>query len=124
MLEAVPSISKRYPPMWGANKHISRIVRNILLSVGERPSTLLPHAMLILIVKEELCYEFAAYFEGKSMEELNSLAKSFTFGEFPFISNRSECTDARDKRSELQAEDETERVFDGGFEEGSAPIAS
>lgn len=32
--ENVPSVNQRYPPMWRAKKHLSRIVRNILLSVS------------------------------------------------------------------------------------------
>lgn len=33
MEEEVPSIKTRYPPTWKARKHISRLVRDILLSV-------------------------------------------------------------------------------------------
>ncbi|WVR08824.1 hypothetical protein IAU60_005882 [Kwoniella sp. DSM 27419] len=45
---------------WKPATHIGRIVRNILLS-------------------EELCHEFGQYFEGLSMEQLDDLAKSFSF---------------------------------------------
>jgi hypothetical protein len=34
LAENVPSIDQRYPQMWRAKKHLSRIVRNILLSVS------------------------------------------------------------------------------------------
>ncbi|GFZ47072.1 hypothetical protein JCM24511_04814 [Saitozyma sp. JCM 24511] len=58
--ENVPSVNQRYPPMWRAKKHLSRIVRNILLS-------------------EELCHEYASYFEGLNHDQLEALAKSFSY---------------------------------------------
>ena len=33
-------------------------------------------------MQEELCGEFASYFEGKSMQELDDIAKSFKLGKF------------------------------------------
>lgn len=32
-------------------------------------------------LQEELCPEYASYFEGKTKEELDDLAKSFALGE-------------------------------------------
>lgn len=46
--------------MWKSEKHLSRIVRNCLLS-------------------DELCAEYASYFKDKSETELDELAKSFAF---------------------------------------------
>ncbi|EIW65879.1 hypothetical protein TREMEDRAFT_35989 [Tremella mesenterica DSM 1558] len=51
---------KRYPPMWKMSRHVSRMVREILLS-------------------EELVHEYAQYFCDKSKDELEELAKSFAF---------------------------------------------
>lgn len=56
----VPALEKKYPPMWKTDKHLFRVVRNCLMS-------------------EEMCGEFASYFEGKSLQELDDLAKSFSF---------------------------------------------
>lgn len=58
--KAAPSIDKRYPSMWHADKHLFRIVRNCLLS-------------------DELCAEYASYFADKSEDELDQLARSFAF---------------------------------------------
>ena len=58
MLEAAPSLSTRYPSAWRGTKHISRMIRNCLLS-------------------EEMCVEYASYFEGKSEQELEAFARSF-----------------------------------------------
>lgn len=60
MAQNVPALETKYPPMWKTRKHLFRIVRNCLMS-------------------EELCGEFASYFEGKSMEELDALARSFSY---------------------------------------------
>jgi hypothetical protein len=49
---------KRYPFHWGLEKQISRVVRDMLMS-------------------ELLTYEYASYFENKTMEELDELAASF-----------------------------------------------
>lgn len=54
------SITERYPPMWRANKHISRLVRNCLMS-------------------EELCPEYASYFKDLSFDRLDEIAKSFSY---------------------------------------------
>lgn len=37
--QAVPSFEKRYPPGWKASKHLSRLVRNILLSASRTACT-------------------------------------------------------------------------------------
>lgn len=58
--KAAPSTDQRYPPMWKTDKHLGRIVRNCLMS-------------------EELCAEYASYFEGKTEAELDELAKSFSY---------------------------------------------
>lgn len=50
--------NKRYPHHWGMEKHVSRVVRDMLMS-------------------ELLTYEYASYFEGKTFEELDELAASF-----------------------------------------------
>jgi len=55
-----PHIAHRYPPTWRVNKHVGRLLRNILLS-------------------EELTPEYASYFEGLSLQELDDLAASFKF---------------------------------------------
>lgn len=60
LLETVPSISDRYPQDWSVGEHLSRLVRNMLLS-------------------EELVKEYAEHFRGKSHKELDELAKSFKF---------------------------------------------
>lgn len=56
----VPGIAHKYPPTWKARKHVSRLVRNILLS-------------------EEVYPEYAAYFKDLSFEELDDMAASFKF---------------------------------------------
>ncbi|ORX40964.1 glycoside hydrolase superfamily [Kockovaella imperatae] len=58
MLEAAPALEHKYPSTWRGVKHISRMLRNCLLS-------------------ECLVDEYASYFEGKSMQELDELAQSF-----------------------------------------------
>jgi hypothetical protein len=63
MEKAAPSIKQRYPKTWTTDKHVARVVRNILLS-------------------EELCDEYAEYFRGKSEEELEEIAKSFALGKY------------------------------------------
>lgn len=60
LLKTVPSISDRYPQDWSVGEHLSRLVRNMLLS-------------------EELVKEYAEHFRGKSLEDLDELAKSFKF---------------------------------------------
>jgi hypothetical protein len=49
---------KRYPFHWGLEKQINRVVRDMLMS-------------------ELLTYEYASYFENKTLEELDELAASF-----------------------------------------------
>lgn len=49
---------KRYPYHWGLEKQINRVVRDVLMS-------------------ELLTYEYASYFENKTLEELDELAASF-----------------------------------------------
>lgn len=62
--KVAPSIKTRYPKTWGgAERHLARYVREILLS-------------------EELVAEYCEPFRGKSMEELDELAKSFSYCEF------------------------------------------
>lgn len=51
---------RRYPQHWGLEGHVHRVVREMLFS-------------------ELLAYEYASYFEGKSMQELEELAASFKF---------------------------------------------
>lgn len=60
MSEEAKHIDDRYPPTWKVNKHVGRLLRNILLS-------------------EELTPEYASYFQGLSFEELDALAASFKF---------------------------------------------
>ncbi|KAG9043304.1 hypothetical protein FS837_009767 [Tulasnella sp. UAMH 9824] len=60
LLEEVPGIKKRYPPMWNVTTHVGRLLRNILLS-------------------EELYPEYAAYFQDLSFEDLEEMAASFKF---------------------------------------------
>ncbi|CCO29588.1 hypothetical protein BN14_03605 [Rhizoctonia solani AG-1 IB] len=56
----VTHITQRYPPTWKVNKHVGRLVRNILIS-------------------EELTPEYASHFEGLSLQDLDELAASFKF---------------------------------------------
>jgi len=57
----VPGIKDRYPKTWASNnKHLSRLVRNILLS-------------------EEMYPEYAAFFRDLSFEKLDELAASFKY---------------------------------------------
>jgi len=49
---------RRYPQHWGLERHVHRLVREMLVS-------------------ELLTYEYAEYFRGKSFEELDELAASF-----------------------------------------------
>lgn len=49
---------RRYPHHWGLEGHVHRVVREMLVS-------------------ELLTYEYASYFQGKSLEELDELAASF-----------------------------------------------
>ncbi|KAG8683672.1 hypothetical protein FRC11_013235, partial [Ceratobasidium sp. 423] len=58
--EEVAHIKHRYPPTWKVNKHVGRLIRNILIS-------------------EELTPEYASHFEGLSLQELDDLAASFKF---------------------------------------------
>lgn len=60
LLEEVPGIKKRYPPMWNVTTHVGRVLRNILLS-------------------EELYPEYAEYFKDLSFEDLEEMAASFKF---------------------------------------------
>lgn len=82
LIDAAPTIEKRYPPGFRAHKHLFRQVRNTLLS-------------------EELCHEFAAYFEDKTLGELDALAKSFAF---------SNCKQRGKLNSILQADGKREVV--------------
>jgi uncharacterized protein YifE (UPF0438 family) len=51
---------KKYPHVWGFQRHVVRVVRETLMS-------------------EQLGWEFAELFEGKNEEELEELAESFAF---------------------------------------------
>nr|XP_019042739.1 endoglucanase C [Kwoniella bestiolae CBS 10118]OCF21669.1 endoglucanase C [Kwoniella bestiolae CBS 10118] len=62
LVEAAPTITKRYPPTWKPDIHVGRLMRNMLLSA-------------------KLCLEFADYFADLSIDELHDLARSFSFGE-------------------------------------------
>jgi hypothetical protein len=57
-------------------------VRNILLSVsptvGKCPRL---RSLTARIYQEELVHEYGEFFEGKSKDELDALARSFHFGE-------------------------------------------
>lgn len=89
LMQAVPSIEKRYPPGWKVHKHLSRLVRNILLSVSR--VGLIPITCILLrqsnIPQEELCEEFASYFEGMDKAQLEEMAKSFSFGKPPLTTS-------------------------------------
>ncbi|KAG8699555.1 hypothetical protein FRC09_006548 [Ceratobasidium sp. 395] len=60
LTKEAPHIAHRYPPTWRVRKHAGRLVRNILLS-------------------EELTPEYASYFDGLSLQELDDMAASFKF---------------------------------------------
>jgi hypothetical protein len=62
LLAAVPGITERYPKVKKPDVMLGRMVRNMLMS-------------------EELCHEYAEFFRGKSFDELDALAKSFSLGE-------------------------------------------
>ena len=51
-------VDRRYPPQWRIEGHVHRVLRETLLS-------------------EILCWEYASYFEGKTLDELDTLAASF-----------------------------------------------
>jgi hypothetical protein len=51
-------LAKRYPPTWRLEDHVNRVVRDMLVS-------------------DMLTGEYASYFEGKGLEELDELAASF-----------------------------------------------
>ncbi|KAE8371876.1 glycoside hydrolase [Aspergillus bertholletiae] len=51
---------KKYPPVWTFDRQVERVVRECLMS-------------------EYMVWEFAELFEGKTKEELEALAKSFSF---------------------------------------------
>ncbi|KAI9635318.1 glycoside hydrolase superfamily [Dioszegia hungarica] len=60
LLHEVPGVSERYPKLQRPPKRpLARLVREILLS-------------------EELVHEYGSYFEGKTMDELDELARSFS----------------------------------------------
>ncbi|KAK0634552.1 glycoside hydrolase superfamily [Bombardia bombarda] len=58
--EEIPAqfVNKRYPQQWKIEGHIHRVLRETLFS-------------------EIMCWEYASYFENKSLEELDELAASF-----------------------------------------------
>ncbi|GHJ89604.1 hypothetical protein NliqN6_6006 [Naganishia liquefaciens] len=56
-----PALRDKYPSTWNERRYLRRVVRETLLS-------------------ESLCAEYAEYFRGKSMEELDELARSFELG--------------------------------------------
>ncbi|KAG8894347.1 hypothetical protein FRB99_001344 [Tulasnella sp. 403] len=60
LLQEVPGIKHRYPPMWNVTTHVGRMLRNILLS-------------------EELYPEYAEYFKDLSFDDLDAMAASFKF---------------------------------------------
>lgn len=57
-----PTAKDKYPTTWNVERHLSRIVKQCLLS-------------------DTLQDEFAGYFKGMSKEELDKMARSFAFGE-------------------------------------------
>jgi hypothetical protein len=85
MLDAAPSLEKRYPSQWKGYQHVDRVIRQCLLSVSEWMS----HEAPRLTTKDELCAEYASYFEGKSMEELDALAKSFALSKFHLMARHA-----------------------------------
>lgn len=58
--EEIPEqfVNRRYPQQWKIEGHINRVLRETLFS-------------------EIMCYEYASYFENKTLEELDELAASF-----------------------------------------------
>ncbi|WWC72841.1 uncharacterized protein I206_106805 [Kwoniella pini CBS 10737] len=82
-----PTFKSRYPAKGGVNDswntkgHLARLVRNILLS-------------------EEMVKEYAEYFRGKSMKELDDLAKSFHFNNCTQRTRLNEILKDDSKRSE------------------------
>ncbi|KAL3455806.1 putative glucanase [Aspergillus heterothallicus] len=60
--DTCPRASKTYPKVWGIRRHIERQVFHVFLA-------------------HQYCEEFASLFQGKSKEELDELARSFSFSE-------------------------------------------
>lgn len=60
MQDVIPEklLSKRYPHHWGLKGHVNNAIRELLFS-------------------EILTWEYASYFEGKTLQELDDLAGSF-----------------------------------------------
>ncbi|KAK8844078.1 hypothetical protein IAR55_006872 [Kwoniella newhampshirensis] len=80
---SAPSIRDRYPATWGVDGHLSRLVRNILLS-------------------EELVKEFAGFFKDKTLDELDQLAKSFEFAQCTQRTTLNEILKADSLRSDKE----------------------
>lgn len=55
-----PSAAQKYPDSWAVKRHVSRLVKECFLS-------------------ETLSMEFARYFDGMDLEQLDAMAKSFSF---------------------------------------------
>lgn len=60
MRDEIPDkfLAKRYPQHWGLQGHVNNAIRELLFS-------------------EILTWEYASYFEGKTLQELDELAASF-----------------------------------------------
>lgn len=55
-----PDAANKYPDTWAVKRHVSRLVKECLLS-------------------ETLSMEFARYFEGMTFDQLDAMAESFSF---------------------------------------------
>jgi hypothetical protein len=77
LTRTVPSFTERYPRIWKPTRHVSKLVREQLLSVRLDLAR-----RIILIDQEELLKEYVELFRGKTEEELHELAKSFLLGEY------------------------------------------
>ncbi|KAI5794925.1 putative glucanase [Pyronema domesticum] len=58
--KVAPEVENKYPTTWNTERHVARVVKQCLIS-------------------ECLSMEFAKYFEGMGFEELEEMAKSFSF---------------------------------------------
>lgn len=63
-------LNKRYPHHWGLKGHVNNVIRELLFS-------------------EILAWEYASYFEGKTLQELDELAASFKVSFERFLSSDS-----------------------------------
>ena len=100
LTKIVPGYRDRYPRIWKPTRHVSRLLREQLLSVRlVRRAT--------LTCQEELLKEYIELFRGKTKEELHELAKSFLLGKYGSREpiDASENCEQRDRLCKILADD-------------------